>query len=265
MKTRIISALIMLPLLLVVYFGGPLLIIGAFLIGLLGVREFYGSFEKVKIKSSHIVANISILLLYGFNLFLGSYPQVYLMWFGLVVVMSFLYMFKINERKINDGFVTMVGIFYVIFFSFHVVLIDQSGMYSILIWLVFITAFGTDICAYFTGMLMGKHKLCPDLSPKKTIEGAIGGVVGSIILSGVFSLIFCREYLILCLIIGVVGSVMAQLGDLSASLVKRKIKIKDYGNLIPGHGGILDRFDSVLFTAPTVYYCILIVSIIGTF
>ena len=263
MKTRIISGLIMIPLLAVIYFGGPVLIIGTFLIGIIGIREFYGAFEKAKVKPSYGVANISILALYAVNLFFREYTQLYMLWFVLVVILSFLYMFNIKNRKLNDGFVTLIGIFYVIFLSFHVVLIDQTGAYNILIWLVFITAFGTDIFAYFTGYLLGKHKLCPDISPKKTIEGAIGGLIGSVLLSGVFGYIFCREFFIMCLIIGVVGSVMSQLGDLSASIVKRKLDVKDYGNLIPGHGGILDRFDSVIFTAPTVYYSIVILSLTG--
>lgn len=262
MRTRILSGLIMLPLLVVVYLGGSWLLIATFLIGLFGVREFYEAFATVKIKGSHAVANISILLLYGINLFFGQHSQLYMFWFAVVILSSYIYMFKIDQRKLNDGFVTMVGILYVVFFSFHVVLIDQSGDYNILIWLVFITAFGTDIFAYFTGFLIGKHKLCPEISPKKTIEGAVGGLLGSIILSGVFGFIFCREYFIACLVIGALGGIMSQLGDLSASIVKRKLKIKDYGHLIPGHGGILDRFDSVLFTAPTVYYCILIINLI---
>ena len=261
MKTRVISALIMLPLLLIVYLGGSLLIIATFLIGLIGIREFYGAFETVKIQGSYTVANICILLLYGINLFFDSEPRLYMLWMAVLVALSFLYMFNITHRKVNDGLVTLMGIGYVIFLSFHVVLVDQTGPYNILIWLIFITAFGTDIFAYFTGMLIGKHKLCPNISPKKTVEGAVGGVVGSIILSGLFGFIFCREYLIYCLILGVVGGIMSQLGDLSASVIKRKLKIKDYGKLIPGHGGILDRFDSVLFTAPTVYYTILIISI----
>lgn len=267
MKIRVISALLMLPLLLVVYLGGPLLIIVTFLIGLLGIREFFGAFERVKIKGSYVVANVSILLLYGINLFFKHFEQysiLYMFWLTVVLMLSFLYIFNIRKRKINDAFVTLLGIVYVIFFSFHVVLVDQTGQYNILIWLIFITAFGTDIFAYFTGMLIGKHKLCPDISPKKTIEGAVGGVIGSLILSSLFGFIFCKEYLIYCIIIGIIGSIMSQVGDLSASIVKRKLKIKDYGKLIPGHGGILDRFDSVLFTAPTVYYFIIAINIINS-
>ena len=110
--------------------------------------------------------------------------------------------------------------------------------------------------AYFTGLAMGKHKLCPHLSPKKSVEGAVGGVIGSVILCLLFGHFFVPDFKALCLIIGFFGSVVSQLGDLSASAFKRQMGIKDYGNLIPGHGGILDRFDSVLFTAPVVFYCI---------
>ena len=122
------------------------------------------------------------------------------------------------------------------------------------VWLVIITAFGTDICAYFAGVTMGKHKLCPKISPKKTWEGAVGGILGSVILSGIFGLVFAGELLPHCLVIGFLASIVSMFGDLTASIFKRKMGIKDYGNLIPGHGGILDRFDSVLFTGPVIYF-----------
>lgn len=110
---------------------------------------------------------------------------------------------------------------------------------------------------------MGKHKLCPVISPKKTWEGAIGGILGSMILCLVFGLIFMRHAIVICLIVGFLGSIISMFGDLTASIFKRKMGIKDYGNLIPGHGGILDRFDSILFTAPLVYYVVNILSTIG--
>ena len=138
-------------------------------------------------------------------------------------------------------------------------LTEQSGEYGMLVWLIFLTAFGTDIMAYFTGYFLGKHKLCPKISPKKTIEGSIGGVIGSVVLSALFGYFFFERILIHCIIIGIIGGIVSQFGDLTASVFKRKMGIKDYGNLIPGHGGILDRFDSVLFTAPMVYYYIMLV------
>ena len=139
-----------------------------------------------------------------------------------------------------------------------IVLIDRSE-YSILIWLVFLASFGTDIMAYFVGMAVGKHKLCPHLSPKKSKEGAFGGVLGSIVFCGIFAYLVVPDMMTECMIISVVGSVVAQFGDLAASAFKRQMGIKDYGNLIPGHGGIMDRFDSVLFTGPMVYYYIILV------
>lgn len=259
MKTRILSAIIMLPLLALVFIGGRLLLIACFAIGILGVREFYHGFESLKIKPSYMVANISILGLYAINLFAPFNDQLYMLWFLAVIIMSLLYLFNIENREIADAMATMTGIFYVVFLSFHVTLVEQIGEYGILVWLIFITAFGTDSMAYFTGYALGKHKLAPKISPKKTIEGSIGGILGSVLLCGLFGYFVIPGLLLHCIIIGILGGVISQFGDLTASIFKRKMGIKDYGNLIPGHGGILDRFDSVLFTAPMVYYYIMLV------
>jgi phosphatidate cytidylyltransferase len=135
------------------------------------------------------------------------------------------------------------------------------------VFIVLIIAFGTDIFAYFTGMLIGKHKLAPNISPKKTIEGSIGGIIGTILLCSIF--FFFTQYFEFTkmaifssimdgLIYGLFGSVVAQTGDLSFSAIKRKAGIKDYGNLIPGHGGVLDRIDSVLFVSPFVFIIIML-------
>jgi phosphatidate cytidylyltransferase len=159
----------------------------------------------------------------------------------------------VGKRELADGMATMTGIFYVCFFSFHVVLMDRGGA-GPLIWLIFLTAFGTDILAYFSGSAFGRHKLCPEISPKKTVEGAVGGFLGSVLFCGVFGYFAAPDALVHCLIIGALGGAAAQLGDLTASIFKRKLGVKDYGRLIPGHGGVLDRLDSVLFTAPLVYH-----------
>lgn len=258
MKTRVLSGLIMLPLLAVVWLGDYVLLGACFIIGTMGVREFYKSFETIGVSPSHLVANFSILILYGINLFFVDQYEVYMLWFFVVVVLSLLYLFQIEKRELIDAMSTITGIFYVVFFSFHVTLVEQIPQYGILVWLIFLTAFGTDSMAYFTGYFFGKHKLCPKISPKKTIEGSIGGILGSVILCGLFGYFFANTIFIHCIAIGILGGIVSQLGDLTASIFKRKIGIKDYGNLIPGHGGILDRFDSVLFTAPVVYYYIMI-------
>ena len=241
MKTRILSGLIMAPLLIVLYFGGPILKLACVFIAAMAVREFYNGFRAMDIKPCDNIAYAAILALYAINLFTEDMGW-YMLWFFGCVLASLLYLFKIEERKLEDALATLTGIFYIVFFSYHVVLVDGTGEYGILLWLIVLTAFGTDIMAYFTGMLCGKHKLCPKISPKKTIEGSIGGILGSVILCGVFSWIFAPHILVHCIIIGVLGGIISQ-----------------FGNLIPGHGGILDRFDSVLFTAPMVYYYILLV------
>mgnify|MGYP003312789816 FL=1 len=251
MKTRVLSGLIMAPLLAILYFGGYILFAACFLIGIMAVREFYNGFHAVDIKPNYGIAVIAAIALYAIDIFTDD-PQWYMLWFFGVVLASLLYLFNIEHRKLEDAMATITGIVYVVFFSFHVTLVEQTE-YGILIWLVVLTAFGTDIMAYFSGFLFGKHKLCPKISPKKTIEGSIGGTLGSVILSGLFGYFFAPEVLVHCLVIGVLGGIVSQFGDLTASIFKRKMGIKDYGNLIPGHGGILDRVDSAIFAIPVCY------------
>ena len=121
-----------------------------------------------------------------------------------------------------------------------------------------VAAFCSDSAALFTGMACGKHKLAPQVSPKKTVEGAIGGLVGGMVGMVIFRIVFffCTVHslnILWCMLLGLVGAVMGQLGDLSFSAIKRQCGIKDYGRLLPGHGGVLDRFDSVIFAAPVIW------------
>ena len=257
MKTRILSGLIMVPLLAVLYFGGYVLTAACFIIAIVGVYEFFRGFKAMDVHPSYPVALLSAIFLYAMNIFTEN-DTWHMLWLFLSVLLSMLYLFNIEHRKLEDAMSTIVGIVYVIFFSYHVLLVEQTDA-SILIWLIVISAFGTDIFAYFTGMAIGKHKLCPHISPKKSIEGSVGGTLASVILCGLFGYFFAEEYLVHCFVIGLLGGIISQLGDLTASVFKRKMGIKDYGNLIPGHGGILDRFDTVLFTAPLVYYYIVLV------
>lgn len=133
-----------------------------------------------------------------------------------------------------------------------------------IVWLILISSWGCDTCAYAVGMAFGKtignHKIFPRLSPKKSLEGCIGGVAGAMAIGAVFGYFFVETVVkeqevtwILAVICGV-GAVFSQMGDLAASAIKRNHDIKDYGKLIPGHGGIMDRFDSVIVTAPMIYF-----------
>ncbi|MDR2770448.1 MAG: phosphatidate cytidylyltransferase [Clostridiales Family XIII bacterium] len=262
MKQRIVSSLIMLPLLAVVFVGGRLLLAACFLIGVAGMREFFRSFERavaLRGKShgahpSRVVACAAAVGLYCIDLFAQDRAALLMLWLFLVTALSFLYLFDSEKRRIEDGMATLTGILYICFFSYHVSLVEQLPQHGRMVWLIFLAAFGTDILAFFTGRVFGRHKLCPGISPKKTTEGAVGGFIGSVLFCGAFGYLFLPALLVHCLILGAIGGVVSQLGDLTASVFKRNLGIKDFGDLIPGHGGILDRFDSVLFTAPVIYY-----------
>lgn len=130
----------------------------------------------------------------------------------------------------------------------------ENGLYYLLMLLNFSSV--CDMGAYFVGVTMGKHKLCPEISPKKTIEGAIGGIVSSLVFTVVFTLCFGQgEKLVTALIFTVPLCIVGMLGDLFASSIKRSVGLKDYSNLIPGHGGVLDRVDSILLISPVLYLC----------
>ena len=121
-----------------------------------------------------------------------------------------------------------------------------------------VAAFCSDSAALFTGMACGKHKMAPLVSPHKTVEGALGGIAGGVVGMVIFRIVFYFCTLVplhigWCVVIGLAGALMGELGDLSFSVIKRQVGIKDYGRLLPGHGGVLDRFDSVLFAAPMIW------------
>lgn len=140
------------------------------------------------------------------------------------------------------------------------------GIY--LVWLVFLCSWGSDTCAYCVGVLIGKHKMTPKLSPKKSIEGAIGGVVGAALLFGLYAYfvinripnyqgyIYIEVYYnpVGAACLGAIGALVSMIGDLAASAIKRDYEIKDYGKIIPGHGGIMDRFDSVVMVTPVIFF-----------
>ena len=171
--------------------------------------------------------------------------------FGYLFYLFFLAVFMRGRLKYAQLSSVFASLVYVIssFTSFGILRYLPNGMWNVC--LIFIGAWGCDVAAYFVGSLFGRHKLIPEISPKKTVEGAIGGVIFSIAgfaLYGYILSLFVEvspNYLVLC-VAGFVLSVVAQLGDLTASFIKREHGVKDYGNILPGHGGILDRFDSAL-------------------
>ena len=267
MKQRVISALIMLPPLVLVYIKGIPLLCAIFALSLIGMHEFYNAFKNIDINADQWMGYVSLLCLYLIIVWgeyvagnsAKTYSHLLCLWvFGTVAAGLLTGIFK-KDLHIYDGLIMSLGSLYIGFFFVHIPLITRISSYAHLVWIVFIAAFGSDIFAQLVGMAIGKHKLCPQLSPKKTIEGSLGGVICATICCGIFAYFLYPELMLHCIIMGFFGSAFSQCGDLIASMFKRKVGIKDYSNLIPGHGGILDRFDSILLTGPFVYYYILVV------
>ena len=242
---------------LFVVLGKNVLFAATLAISLIGMMELY-RIVKVHRKAPG-VAGYAAGILYYFLLYFNL-PQYQLMLFVFfLMVLLAIMVFRFPEYKIEQIAVVFFGFFYVSMMSYiYQVRMMEGG--ALLVWLIFIGAWGSDTCAYCVGVLFGKHKFAPKLSPKKSIEGSIGGIVGAALIAFIYATIFQNKITgienpqFAFTVIGAASSVLAQIGDLAASAIKRDYNIKDYGKLIPGHGGILDRFDSILFTAPVVYY-----------
>lgn len=250
LSIRVTSGLIGLFLLIFVVFnGGLLLSFSVYIVAMIGIRELYKAMEKVDIKPIYVLG-----YLWTTGLFLNTLLAVNYFEFILALTTTILLISIVLKEniKIQDVAMTIFGMIYIPFLLFHAVNLDGSKY----IWLIFIISFGTDTFAYIAGNLFGKRKLCPKISPNKTIEGSIGGIIGSSILTIIFSTYFQLGPLWKLIILSIICSILAQLGDLVASKIKRLTGIKDYGFIMPGHGGALDRFDSIIFTAPVVYYYI---------
>ncbi|MCR5667019.1 MAG: phosphatidate cytidylyltransferase [Eubacterium sp.] len=258
-KTRAISGAIMIVLLLLfLIMGGDVLLCVVGLISIIGMYELYRVFEFEKKPLAYV--GYATTIVYYLNLKWSFLPDVKFLFLISLIVMLFVFVFsypKVHASQLMAGF---FAIFYVALMlsCVYQTRMLPSGKY--LVWLIFICSWGCDTCAYCVGMLIGKHKMAPVLSPKKSVEGAVGGVVGSAILAIIFGLIFKGRLemdfsqIMILPVICAIGGLISMVGDLAASAIKRFYDIKDYGKLIPGHGGILDRFDSVIITAPIVFY-----------
>ena len=209
--------------------------------------------------SGTIFESVELLDLLNFVQTLGYMAVGFIYVFVVVTTMAAIYVFSFPRFTFEKVSYAIVGALYTPLFVTSIYLIRNHSDGRFLFWLVFISSWICDTCAYLVGCSIGKHKLAPVLSPKKSIEGAIGGVLGSVIVAFVFGYFVqyklfggtnnVIQYMIICFF----GAIISQVGDLFASAIKRNNDIKDYGTLIPGHGGILDRFDSVIFVAPIIY------------
>jgi phosphatidate cytidylyltransferase len=259
MNKRYLGALLMSPFLIFIFLGGKYLFFLVLLISIAGIFEFYRVIRQGDIKPissfGYLLCLVHYTILYYDKTMTTS---VLISIFALLLLLCV----PILNIKYNvmDVAVTFLGYFYVaVFFSF-IPLINSKAFGDYLIWLVFISSWSCDTAAYYVGRYFGKNKLCPKVSPKKTIEGSIGGLLGSGIICLIYGIIISYRIDIMNIwnyfIIGILCGIFCQFGDLVASSVKRFVGVKDYSNLIPGHGGILDRFDSIIFSSVIVYYYI---------
>ncbi len=254
MLKRTIAALALIPLFIFILIGGIPLYIAQTVILVLAIREFYKAFRSKNIYPMYLLGYLSIGYILAKNIM--NIENIYITMFMFILFLcSIIYLLN-GKKNIIDVAITFLGILYiVIFLDFIILTIDNLEYGNIYVWTIFIISFMTDTFAYFAGSFFGKHKLIPSISPKKTVEGSIGGILGSTLGCIIFGY-YMNLDISTMIIIGSLGSIIAQIGDLFASSIKRFVGIKDYGNLIPGHGGVLDRFDSVILVAPFIYYII---------
>ena len=242
---------------------------GTWLWGCLTVISMIGLYELYRVVKIHktplgAVGYISAFC-YSLGLLLSSESDRMPVSFFCLFLILFLavYVFSFPRYRTEQAVLAFFGLFYVNVMLMYIYLTRMLDR-GYLVWLIFLSSWGCDTCAYCAGMLFGKHKMAPVLSPKKSVEGAVGGVLGAVLLGAVYGGIFAAQMplqndVLGCAVICLVGAVISQIGDLAASAIKRNHDVKDYGALIPGHGGILDRFDSVIFVAPAIYFTILCV------
>ncbi len=265
MGIRILSSVVGLPILIfLIVYGGVALQIAITLAGLIGMYEFYHAFG-LKSKGVQYIGYFFAVVYMIWIDYIINWQNMFNVFVSLFLLILLIYAVLFhNKTNAEEAMLGFFGFFYVMFLLSHVFLIRCYTYGNAFVWLAFITAWGCDTGAYFTGVSIGKHKLIPTLSPKKTVEGSIGGILTATVLSLLYGWLIQKTFplqevnvFLLCGLTGVFGSVLSQIGDLAASAMKRYTGIKDFGKLIPGHGGILDRFDSVLLTAPVVYYIML--------
>ena len=253
--TRLISGIVLVAVALLTICSGGWILYGTLtIVSLIGMFELYRA-VKVQKQGENLLAVVGYLGVILHYILLSLRYSEYAMMNLIIVLIAMMFVYVFSYPKYHAEQV-MAAFFGVVYVGVMLSYIYQTRMIrdgAFLVWLIFLCSWGCDTCAYCVGMLIGKHKMSPVLSPKKSIEGAVGGVAGAALLGVIYAAATqgkMAEYALIC----AVGALISMVGDLAASAIKRNQNIKDYGKLIPGHGGILDRFDSVIITAPVIYY-----------
>lgn len=258
-KTRLLSGIVLV--LLALFFiisGHGILLFATLAISCIGMFELYRVFKMEK----SVLACIGYVaaIVYYCNLKWNFLSDLLILFLAFMILLMFVFVFAYPKFHTDQVMAAFFGFFYVAVMLSYVYQLRtlERGLY--LAFLVFLCSWGCDTCAYCVGMLIGKHKMSPKLSPKKSVEGAVGGVAGSALLTALYCFIFRSQMhlgggeIAILAVIAAIAGLISMVGDLTASAIKRNYDIKDYGKLIPGHGGILDRFDSMIITAPIIYF-----------
>lgn len=269
LKKRLITAICGVPLLIIVLLS-PLWVVTAAVIAvsLIGLYEYFRAVRLTSHPYMCILGYVgSVIIALGANF--SASASLLVMYLYVIILFLFMIFNKESVSLIHIALLAF-GLIYIPYFLSNIIYIRMTEHGKVFIWLVFIGAYMSDTAAYFSGRFLGRNKLCPTVSPNKTIEGAIGGVVGDGIAFVIFALAmnaFCGEFsdesinVWLMFPLGAVTSIISQIGDLVASSIKRQFNIKDFGKILPGHGGILDRFDSIITVAPFIYLMLSCMSI----
>ena len=246
---RTISGIVLVIIIyLVHHFSGMPLFVATLVLSSLMLYELYNGFKQTETS-----LNLYVLLFWNI-LIISTLYFANGRWIIPVILCCVFFVFiqliAFSKESLKPAIIQLFLNLYISLFFGHLVLFNQS----IYAWLIYLLSFGTDTFAYLTGSLIGKHKLIPKVSPGKTVEGAVGGIAGAVLLTYLFFVIAKIEFDYRFIIIAILASIISQIGDLTASQIKRYLGIKDYGKIIPGHGGILDRFDSVLMVTPFLFW-----------
>ena len=251
-KTRLLSGIVLVAVaLLTIISGGYVLFFTLLGISLIGMQELY---KAMKVRTDQFnmleIAGYAGAIIY-YVLMAVNFERFGMM--GVIIafmLFMFVYVFTYPRFHAEQVMPAFFGVVYLAVMLSFIYLTRNLPDGKFLVWLIFLCSWGCDTCAYCVGMLIGKHKMAPVLSPKKSVEGGIGGAALLGVIYAAATKGPMAEYALIC----AVGALISMVGDLAASAIKRNQGIKDYGKLIPGHGGILDRFDSVIFTAPAIYF-----------
>lgn len=264
MAKRLISTGIGIIILLLVMISNNIYVfnIALTIISLMGIHEFYNAFRSKGIKANYIMGYIMTIGIffvnYNYNFITNELIKTFLIFIIpiLVLILFCKSVFSGMKNNIEDIAITIFGLIYIPFFLMFVTLTRQMEMGEYLIWYILAGAWVTDSFAYLIGTTFGKHKFSK-ISPNKSIEGSIAGIVFTAIFYGIYTNYLIGKGISLnvaeMIIVGIIISIISQIGDLAASAIKRHCGIKDFGTIMPGHGGILDRFDSIILISPFVY------------